>query len=275
MLLINDIAVKYFIFSGGEIQLQLPEISTERVILTWKPASASDVMLLALTVNALINHGISDIELDVLYLPYARQDRVCSKGEANSLQVICDILDVLDLTLIRFWDVHNQLATEEALDQSHIYVTAAHIFERFKILDDFDLSNLRLCSPDLGARQRVEEVANLKILAIPFLFEKTRDPNTGQIINIIPSKYNGEIDGYNVLVIDDICDGGATFLEVGKQLKELGADKLYLYVTHGIFSKGFDQLHEYYDHIYCHHLVNCRPADLDFLTVLRSFPDAA
>jgi len=81
MLLINDKPVNYFFFPAGEMQVRLPEIETERVILTSLPKSSDDIMLIMLVVNALKQQGITDIDLDLLYLPYARQDRVCSKGE--------------------------------------------------------------------------------------------------------------------------------------------------------------------------------------------------
>ena len=94
MLLLNRQPIDYFMFSGGEIQVKLPpHIDTEAVILTWKPTNAAEITFLALTVNALKNAGIWDIDLDVLYLPYARQDRVCSPGEANSLAFICKFLE--------------------------------------------------------------------------------------------------------------------------------------------------------------------------------------
>ena len=58
----------------------------------------------------------------------------------------------------------------------------------------------------------------------------------------------------NFLVIDDICDGGRTFINLAEKLLIMGANDLYLYVTHGIFSKGLPSIHEYYKHIYCDHI---------------------
>jgi ribose-phosphate pyrophosphokinase len=55
------------------------------------------------------------------------------------------------------------------------------------------------------------------------------------------------VNGKTVLIIDDICDGGKTFLELGKKLKELGAKSVLLHVTHGIFSKGRDAMFPYVD----------------------------
>lgn len=105
MLLVNNQPIKFFKFSGGEIQVNIGKVQEERVILTWKPANSDDIMLLLLAVNALQAEGFTDIILDVLYMPYARQDRVCAKGEAFSLQVMVKLLDSLEISDIRFWDL--------------------------------------------------------------------------------------------------------------------------------------------------------------------------
>lgn len=275
MLLLNSQPIEHFLFSGGEFQLKLPSrIDTERVILTWKPTEPSEITFLALAVNALQSMGIHDIDLDILYLPYARQDRVCEPGNANSLEVICQFLDNLGVLNIRLWDVHNEHKTFELFEDTHISsISASNIFERFKILNDFDLSNLILCAPDDGAYRRVLEIANEFEMGTPVVMKKLRDPDTGRITGMEPDKYNRSVDGWNVLIIDDICDGGATFTRAAQILKEHGAENLYLYVTHGIFSKGLDLLQEYFKHIICHHVLHDdKFQSTDRLTILREFP---
>ena len=53
---------------------------------------------------------------------------------------------------------------------------------------------------------------------------------------------NGNVEGKNCLIVDDICDGGRTFTDLAKKLNDKGAKELYLFVSHGIFSKGYDEL---------------------------------
>jgi ribose-phosphate pyrophosphokinase len=54
------------------------------------------------------------------------------------------------------------------------------------------------------------------------------------------------------IIIDDIIDGGQTFINIAKELKSKPLKgKIYLIVTHGIFSKGFAELSQYFDGIYC------------------------
>lgn len=258
MLLLNNKKIDYFLFSGGEFQLKLPgKIVPERAILTWKPIDASEITFLALAVNALKNMGICDIDLDVLYLPYARQDRVCSLGEAHSLEVICSFLDKLGVTIIRIWDVHNKSKTEKLFNETNIcFVTATNIFERYRVLDDFDLSNLIICAPDDGAYVRIADLCNYFDFAIPVSLHKIRCPETGRITGMNIDKYSRNVESYNILIIDDICDGGATFNQAAQILKEKGAVNLYLYVTHGIFSKGLDLLQANFKHIICHHVLH-------------------
>jgi ribose-phosphate pyrophosphokinase len=275
MLLLNNQPIDYFLFSGGEFQVKLPhKLDTERAHLTWKPIDASEITLLALTVSALKHMGFNDIDLDILYLPYARQDRVCAKGEAHSLEVICKFLNSLDITVIRLWDVHNKDKTLELLDdQFGVHLEPYHIFDRFKILDDFDLDNLILCAPDDGAFGRVSDVANQLTQTTPIVLNKVRDPENGKITGMKFNQYNRSVEGWNVLIIDDICDGGATFNQAAQILKEQGAENLYLYVTHGIFSKGLDLLQENYKHIICHHVLHDdKFQSTDRLTILQEHP---
>lgn len=272
MLLLNNQPIDYFLFSGGEFQVKLPhKLDTERAFLTWKPIDASEITLLALAVSALKHMGFNDIDLDILYLPYARQDRVCAEGEAHSLEVICGFLNSLDVSVVRLWDVHNKDKTFELLDEPLIVHTQPFdIFDRYKILDDFDLGNLILCAPDDGAYERVSDVANQHTQTTPVVMAKVRDPETGKITGMKWNQHNRSVEGWNVLIIDDICDGGATFLQAAQILKEQGAENLYLYVTHGIFSKGLDLLQEYFKHIICHHVLHDdKFHSTERLTILR------
>ena len=278
MLLLNNEPIPYFIFSGGEFQLTLPnEITTERVMLTWKPTDASEITFLLLTVNALRKAGITDIDLDVLYLPYARQDRVCSPGEAHSLEVICDVINQLPVNVVRLYDVHNIAQTMDLLDEKLVIaIEPKDIFARYKILDKLNMANLVLCAPDEGARVRTYDLANEFGLTYPIQLCKERCPETGRIKQLMPEKYSRSVLGFNVLIIDDICDGGATFNAAANVLREQGAVNLYLYVTHGIFSKGLDLLQENFKHIYCHHVLHDdKYKSTDRLTILRESSYAA
>jgi ribose-phosphate pyrophosphokinase len=50
--------------------------------------------------------------------------------------------------------------------------------------------------------------------------------------------YRDDFNGKDVLIVDDICSGGRTFIEISKILSQRNVGKIYLYVTHGIFDIG-------------------------------------
>jgi ribose-phosphate pyrophosphokinase len=275
MLLLNNAPIKHFYFSGGEIQVQLPElILEERVKLLWKPTKPDHIILLGLTVNALHELGITDIDLDILYLPYGRQDRVCSPGEANSLKFICQFINALDVSCVRIWDIHNADATACLLPNNYIWHWEAFdVFARYNLLNNFDLSNLILCAPDKGAKQRVDKIVNHFQLDDAVYLEKNRNPTDGRITSLYFNPHNRSVNSYDVMVVDDICDAGATFIMAADTLKAQGAEKLYLYVTHGIFSEGLDELLQHYEHIYCHHVLHDSLFKNDSrLTIIQEYP---
>lgn len=91
---------------------------------------------------------------------------------------------------------------------------------------------------------------------------KDRDKDTGELSNFRFHGYDftrieSIKEGDTILVVDDICDGGGTFIPIVNNLKEHCSDIFVdLYVTHGIFSKGVEHLKEHYRNIYCFNNIN-------------------
>lgn len=105
-----------------------------------------------------------------------------------------------------------------------------------------------LVSPDAGALKKIYKVSEY-LGGIPVIeCSKKRDVRTGQLSGF--SVYEEDLKGKHCVVVDDICDGGGTFLGLATALKEKNAGKLSLIVSHGIFSKGFDPLKEHYDTVF-------------------------
>ena len=105
-----------------------------------------------------------------------------------------------------------------------------------------------LVSPDAGSNKKVFKLSQK--YNIPMIrADKLRDLTNGQILETIV--YTDDLTGKRVLIVDDICDGGRTFIELAKQLINKGAT-VDLYITYGIFSKGKEVLKMAgIDNIYC------------------------
>jgi len=97
--------------------------------------------------------------------------------------------------------------------------------------------------------------------------EKIRNHLDGSIDKV---SVGGDVNGKDLIIIDDICDGGRTFIALSEELKKNGARDIYLYVTHGIFSNGFDSLRENIKHIFVYIPFNSIE-ETDFVTVLGEF----
>jgi len=74
------------------------------------------------------------------------------------------------------------------------------------------------------------------------------------------------------VIIDDICDGGRTFVELAKVIKENQSDaKIYLIVTHGIFSAGFNDLNKFFEKIFTTNSISDRVENGDVLNIINIF----
>ena len=188
------------------------------------------------------------IDLDLPYVPYSRQDRVCAEGDAFGLKVFADQINALNFNLVVIFDAHSDVTP--ALINNCIHREAKALF----VLNSSFLKEYsHLVSPDAGAYKKVNSIASLEDLpVIPAL--KTRDTSTGRLSNTILVT-DGVEKPSRLLVVDDLVDAGGTFILLGKELKKVFPDiPVDLYVSHGIFSKGTDELKFYYDNIYCHNL---------------------
>lgn len=254
-LYLNGIPVDYntFVFSGGEVHVKLPALNDN----VWDPdpiesvkifahlRSSQDIMELLMLTDAVKREtGNFPIDLCIPYIPYARQDRVCDYGEALSIKVFADLINSQDYNSVEVWDPHSDVST--ALINS-VKVKKAYLFLD-KIRNNFNNDTTVIVSPDAGANKKVFEAAKYLRLNTVVRADKTRDVKTGALSG---TTVMGDVAGKTALIIDDIGDGLGTFILLGKKLKELGATKVVLYITHGIFSKGADIMEGAVDEIYC------------------------
>ena len=195
-----------------------------------------------------IKHNLDvDIELFIPYFPYSRQDRVCSDGEAFSLKIITDIFNNLNLKKIITYDVHSIVAgiLLDKLEEINNHLAVRSFIEDCGL--PRERRGIALICPDAGAVKKAHNLYH----SLPHLFDtliycnKIRRQDGSITIGDIKS----HIRDMDCVIVDDICDGGATFVELGKRLNDANVSGKYLFVSHGIFSKGVKELNGYYDEI--------------------------
>lgn len=229
-------------FAGGECHVRFLESFSEDepVKIHTRLNSSDDLMNLCLAVDALRRMSVRHIEAFIPYVPYARQDRVMVPGEPLSVKVLAQILNSLDLDKVTVFDAHSDVSLA-LIDRCENRLN--HLMVK-SLLKSFDLADFVLVSPDLGAYKKIDKLAQyLSYRGEIVTGIKIRDLTTGQIVR---SDVNAEdLRGRNCLIVDDICDGGRTFMELAVALKSKHAGELYFIASHGIFSHdALDRLQE-------------------------------
>lgn len=214
-----------------------------------------DLELIICANQALINAGASRIHLYVPYFVGARSDRKFQEGGVNYLkQVICPIINSQNFASVTVIDPHSDVL--EACLNNYVKENNFKVV-KFALtnIDNKDGAQNRIClvSPDAGAYKKIFDVAkNFKIENI-VTANKVRDLKTGNILktevpNLPVSISNEEL---KYVIVDDICDGGRTFIELAKAIREQRPNsQIYLVVTHGIFSNGLYELSKEIDGIF-------------------------
>lgn len=229
-----------FTFSGGEEHIRFEKFDYSKTIkieIFARLIDSSKLMQLMLAVDALkrLSNGTLPIELITPYFPYARQDRVCVEGEALGAAVMANFINMLEFSKVTIWDAHSDVSPVLLNNIENVEQTT--LLTKCKDLSDrLATGELTLISPDAGASKKTIKIAE-KFNGEPEVIQaqKVRNLKTGEIIK---TEILGDVKGKKVLIADDICDGGRTFVELAKELKRNGATEVSLFITHGIFSKG-------------------------------------
>lgn len=233
----KEIEFQSFIFSGGEPHIKIkPDFDvSETVTITHRINSFNDFGLLLLAVDALKRMEVKLINVFIPYFPAARQDRVMIAGEPLSVKVYADILNSLKLNKITVFDAHSEV-TSALLDNCEVIPNHDFIAEVLKKIGN----DVKLISPDGGALKKIYKVSEYLGGIDVVECSKSRDVKTGKLSGF--KVYDDDLQGMGCLIVDDICDGGGTFIGLAEELKKKNAGKLYLAVSHGIFNKGFESM---------------------------------
>lgn len=278
-----NVPIEFLQFSGGERHIQLKQNLLdqlqENTHIKASLNNSADVMDYLLLENVLLEQG-SRLSVEIPYFPYARQDRICTQGQAFSLDLMTKLLNsntekfLGQRQKIVVWDCHSQVTLEllrqNTRFQEVINIEPIQIIQQSEaLMQILSADNTILVCPDAGATQRTQAIANginsQRHNAIEMIHcEKKRDPSTGKISTTTVN--SPDLIGKTAVITDDICDGGATFIGIAKQLRSLNCQNIILYVTHGIFSKGLTIFDGLIDQVFTSSsLVQVEPTKLNII----------
>lgn len=187
-----------------------------------------------ITIYQLVEHfremGMEPNTLFMPYVPNARMDRVKYTDEVFTLKYFCKLVNSLGFRKVSILDPHSYV-TEALIDRVDVQSPGKYIVNTLdNIKNNYGLNSegLMLFFPDEGAMKRYSCNVN-----IPYAYgAKNRSWKTGEIQGLTIMGNRDDIFHKDILIIDDICSRGGTFMHSAKALKECGASRIFLYVTH-------------------------------------------
>lgn len=256
----DSLRYEQFTYPAGEHQVRFRgRLAGDNVTVVARISSGDDIVKLALLKNAIGKR--TNTRLILPYLPYSRADRRFTDGDCFGLEAFGSLINSMGFDEIVTMDAHNAKAARLCIPVLRD-VPATQFIERAIVTfaKKHESDQVTVLFPDEGARNR-------------YLLPPRIGTNTDHVTVTVAhcnkkrNSLTGKLEGFEVpsvtsrypaIIIDDICDGGATFVGIAQQCAGV---QLALYVTHGIFSKGYAPLVEYFEAVYTTDTVNQRESD--------------
>ncbi len=231
MIKYNDRPVNIGHFPDGTL-LMKEVVTGDEATITWFYENNEELLAVYFLTRHLQANGVKDILLKMPYLPNARQDRVKKEDDVFTLKYFSQLINSLRFKNVMVLDPHSYVS-EALIDNIVIESPKSYVLRAIKKIKEVEKTtekadNILMFYPDEGAMKRYSEMFDG-----PYAFGiKKRDWTTGDILGLEVSDQKELVNGKTILIIDDICSRGGTFYHSAKALKELGADKIYLYISH-------------------------------------------
>jgi len=228
-------------YPDGQINLKI-DLESNTSLYTIRVASYEDLFILKSLSDAHYNYYGYYPSVKIPCLFGQLSDRRFDIKESFDLKNICEFINSCNFISVGVLDPHSDVSGA-LINRFYKIEPNNHIYNAITdIIGNEERSQVTLVSPDAGAYKKVFKLAeewNHELVAA----NKFRDREGQVTLNIL-----GDVKGKNCLIVDDQLIGGYTFVKLAEKLREQGANRVFLYVSHGYFFKGFDLG---LDHIYC------------------------
>jgi ribose-phosphate pyrophosphokinase len=218
-------------FSDGEINVKVNEsVRGQDVFIvqsTHRPVN-KHLMQLLIMCDCLKRSNAKTITAVIPYFGYARQDRKVLPRVPITAKLVADMIQTAGATRVVTMDLHAaQIQGFFNIPVDNLYGTL--IFLNY--IKDIKLDNIIIASPDVGGVARARSVAKHLNLDIVIIDKRREKANSSEVMNII-----GDVDGKNVIMIDDMIDTGGTIVKAAAALKVNGANSVRAFAVHPVLS---------------------------------------
>ena len=252
---LKEVIVEHF--RNGEVKIYVPENMRKRDVYFIHDSTKNpqqwwvELLLISDLLSSSSAEKVSLVLPDMLYSRQDRKDRphvpISARALAKSISHGHERIITMDLHAAQ---IQGFYPAELPVDNLYAFPVAVRHLRKYHLED---INDLVVVSPDAGAADRTraflkdlekaQEDSQTKQKYSFALLSKTR-PKPGEVGEMY---LVGDVEGKNVLIPDDIIDSGGTLCKAAETLKKKGAQKLLCYGTHGIFSKGTEELSRHFD----------------------------
>lgn len=227
MIILNGVEIKFKTYPNNETlcnTTQLVNNIGENNKIVFKYYNDTDLLKLMFIKKYLDEYNVK-ASLVIYYMPYSRLDRT----EGNmvfTLKYVAELINSLNFDKVDILEPHSDVTMALINRSVGLSITQRLVNDAIKYTG-WDKEKDYVYYPDAGADKRYSKLFNYKKL----IGLKNRDFNTGNILNL---QVFGNVpqENFKVIMIDDLCSKGGTFIMGAKKLKEMGASDIYLVVTH-------------------------------------------
>ncbi|NQY24092.1 MAG: ribose-phosphate pyrophosphokinase [Campylobacteraceae bacterium] len=233
---VGDASVKQF--SDGEISVQITESVRGHDVFIIQPTCAptnDNLMELLIMIDAFKRSSAKSISAVVPYYGYARQDRKAAPRVPITAKLVADLLEKAGIDRIITIDLH------AAQIQGFFNIPADNLFGSILFVDYIKAKNFKnpiIASPDIGGVTRARSYASKLGYDLVIVDKRREKANVAEVMNII-----GDVEGKDVILVDDMVDTAGTLVKAAAALKKRGATSVMACCTHGVLSgKAYENL---------------------------------
>ncbi len=223
--------VELYNFSDGEIFCQIQENVRGRDVFVVQPLCHpvnENLVELLILLDSFRRSSVSRVTAVIPYYGYARQDRKDRPRVPITAKLVANLLSEAGASRVLTLDLHaGQI-------QGYFDIPADHLFAAPVLLDalrEMDLPDLVIVSPDAGGVERARALAKRLHVGIAIIDKRRVGPNEAEVLHVV-----GDVEGKNVLVVDDIIDTAGTLGQSIRALGEQGAKRVLAAGVHAVLS---------------------------------------
>ena len=226
---LSECAIKTF--SDGEISVQVGESVRGKDVFIIQPTCApanSNLMELLILSDALKRSSASSITAIIPYFGYARQDRKAAPRVPITAKLVANMIQAAGIDRVVTMDLHaGQIQGFFDIPVDNLY--GSIVFPEY--LKTKNLKNPIIASPDVGGVARARSFAKKLGLDMVIVDKRREEANKSEFMNII-----GDVNGKDVVLIDDMIDTAGTIVKAAEAFKNNGANSVMAYCTHAVLS---------------------------------------